>query len=212
MAKKLTTGATGGINGGIHDVRAYRKACHWIENHTFTNAQLFHVVFKGLDKIENANRDDYETALDRLCEKLRDLGMAVEWRAAYEVDDTKGFHRHVFLLVEAAFRKPIGILRHRKGGWLTEMLAGFNLEPWIARPRGDIHKTRKGHPKRYAYAPKTPGAMLEDCKDWLSYIYKVRSKAGVVGNIYSSSRKKAKKHQPAPAANDAGFVVEGIAA
>lgn len=193
MTRKTTTTVTEGRNGGIHDQRAYRKACQWLDNHTFTNAQLWHVVFKGRDKVENTNRDDYETALDRLCEKLRDAGMAVEWRAAYEQCPTKGFHRHVFLLVEAAQRKPVGIIRNREGGWLTEMLAGFNLECWVARPQADIHKTRKGHPKRYGYVPKTPGPMLDDCKSWLSYAFKERTKEGVAAPIYSSSRKKAKK-------------------
>lgn len=193
MSKKTTTTVTKTRNGGIHDVRAYRKACQWLDNHTFTNGQLWHVVFKGSNGVENLNREDYTVALDRLCEKLRDAGMPVEWKAAYEQCPTKGHHRHVFLLVEATDRKPVGIIRNRKGGWLTNMLAGFNLECWVARPQNAIHKTRKGHPKRYAYVPKTPGAMLDDCKEWLSYAFKARTKEGVVGPIYSSSRKKAKK-------------------
>jgi len=192
MPKKIETTVTAGRNGGIHDVRQYKQACKWIEEHTFTNAQLFHMVFKGSD-----NRRDYETALDRLCEKLRDSGMPVEWRAAYEQDPAKGFHRHVFLMIEAKDHKPLAILHYREGGWLVEMLKAYGLEFHIAPPAGLIHRTGTGKQKSYAYVPKKPGAMLDDCKNWLSYIFKVRSKEGVEGPVYSSSRKRAKKAEQA---------------
>lgn len=188
MTKKLTTKVTEGRNGGIHCVRSYRKATQWLDFHTFTNAQLFHLVLKGSD-----NRQDYEDALDRLCEKLRDSGMPVEWRAAYELDPAKGFHRHVFLLIEAKDHKPLAILKFKEGGWLVEMLKRYGLEFYIAPPRGAIHLTSEGKAKSYAYVPKTPGAMLDDCKEWLSYAYKARSKEDVAGPVYSSSRKKTTK-------------------
>lgn len=48
------------------------------------------------------------------------------------------------------------------------------------------------------YVPKKAGEKLEDAKQWLSYAYKARSKEGVQGSIYSSSRKKAKKAEAEP--------------
>lgn len=193
MGKKITTTVTAGRNGGIHDVRRYKAACKWIKEHTFSNAQLWHMVFKG-----SSDRKMYQAALDRLCEKLRDSGMEVEWRAAYEMDPIKGFHRHVFLLIEAAKHKPVAILRFKEGNWLTEMLKRHGLQFYISNPKSPVHLTRKGKPKKYAYVPKKAGAVLDDCTNWLSYIFKVRSKEGVEGSIYSSSRKKAKKADAKP--------------
>jgi hypothetical protein len=43
------------------------------------------------------------------------------------------------------------------------------------------------------YVPKKGGVKLSDCQAWIEYLYKVRSKAGVVGTIYSASRNKATK-------------------
>jgi hypothetical protein len=203
MPKKIVTTVTAGRNGGIHCTKSYKKATDWLDSHTFTNAQLWHVVFKGSD-----NRADYEDALDRLCEKLRDTGMEVEWKAAYEIDPMKGFHRHVFLMIEAAKHKPSAIIQYREGGWLVEMLKKHGLTFYIAPPRGEIHLTSIGKQKKYAYVPKKPGAKLSDCKEWISYIYKARSKEGVQGPIYSSSRKKAKK--PAPQAQPARQATEQL--
>lgn len=198
MGKKIETTVTAGRNGGIHDVRRYMQAVKWLTTHTFTNGQLWHIVFKGSD-----NRDDYKAALDRLCEKLRSLDMEVEWRDAFELCPTKGFHRHVFLLIEAAVRKPASILRYRVGGWLVDMLKRYNLTFHLSPPKSAIHHTSKGYPKKYAYVPKNPGPVLDDCTNWLSYIYKVRSKEGVIGSIYSSSRKKATKaNEVTPTTNE----------
>lgn len=185
MPKKIETKVTAGRNGGIHCTKSYKKATAMLLTHTFTNAQLWHVVLKG-----SQTRDDYETALQTLCEKLRDAGMETEWKACYEMDETKGLHRHVFLLIEAAKHKPSAILQYRVDGWLVGMLKKRGLEFYIAPPQNLIHWTGTGKRKKYAYVPKKPGPMLDDCLEWISYAYKARSKEAVVGEIYSSSRKK----------------------
>lgn len=190
MSKRIETTVTAGRNGGIHDTRSYKKACQWLDGHTFTNGQLWHVVFKG-----SASREDYTYALDTLCEQLRDAGMAVEWRAAYEVDDKKGLHRHVFLLIEAELHKPHAIIQwndHTPTPFMR-LMAKRGISFYIAAPEGVIHRTAEGKQQKYAYVPKKAGPKLDDCKNWLSYIYKVRSKEGVVGEIYSSSRKRTRK-------------------
>lgn len=181
---------TAGINGGIHCTRSYKKACQWLDNHTFANGQLWHVVFKDSEK-----REDYEYALNTLCEHLRDAGMAVEWKAAYEVDEKKGLHRHCFLLVEAELHKPHAIIQ-----WNDETPTPFmrlmvkrGISFYIASPAGIVHRSALGNRPKCAYVPKKASPKLEDCKNWCSYIYKVRSKAGVVGEIYSSSRIRARK-------------------
>lgn len=188
MGKRITTKVTGGGNGGIHDTKAYKKACHMLTNHTFTNAQLWHMVLTG-----STDRGDYEVVLDRIAEKLRDSGMPVVYKTAYELCPEKGFHRHVFFIIEAKKHKPAGILRYRPNGWLVNLLKEHGLGFYIAPPRNPIHLTRKGLPKKYAYVPKTPGPMLDDCLDWISYAFKKRTKEGVAAPVYSGSRKRAKK-------------------
>lgn len=205
MGKKIETTTTAGHNLGIHDTKAYKKACDMLDNHTFTNAQLWHMVVTNLKAEDRFNEDRkaHEQALQQVVDKLRDSGMEVKWKAAYELCPTKGFHRHIFLLIESKEHKPAGILRYRPDGWLVKHLAGYGLGFHLARPKNAIHCTSKGYPKKYAYVPKTPGPMLEDCKDWISYIYKVRTKADVAAPIYSSSRKKATKaNEVTPTTNE----------
>lgn len=190
MPKKIETRVTGGINGGIHDTRAYKNACNML-HHNYVNAQLWHMTLIPLPH-SFPSRKDFEVALTRVVEKLRDSGMPVQFKAAYELCLQKGFHRHCYMLIEAKDHKPAGILRYRPNGWLVEMLKEHGLGFYIAPPQNAIHRTAKGHQKKYAYVPKTPGAALDDCKEWLSYIFKVRTKAGVDAPIYSSSRVKTK--------------------
>ncbi|WP_208092500.1 hypothetical protein, partial [Escherichia coli] len=86
------TKVTSGRNGGIHCTKSYKKACNWIDGHSFSNAQLWHVVLiPSRDKdAHTPTRGDYETALDRLVERLRDAGMPTEYKAAFEQCPTKG--------------------------------------------------------------------------------------------------------------------------
>ncbi|MBB6135985.1 hypothetical protein HD842_004162 [Massilia aurea] len=202
MTKRTTTKTTDTLkNGGIHSVRHYKAACDWINTHTFINAQLWHIVLFG-----STDRASYQKALDRLLELLRDAGMRVEWRAAYEYDSEKeshkALHRHVFLMIEASTHKPIAILNNKAGATgLRAKLALYGVKFHIAPP-GDDLGIHGGQP--YMYVPKKEGVKRHDCREWIAYIYKVRSKAGVVGTIYSASRNRATKapEQAAHATNE----------
>lgn len=195
MVKRIETKTTGGRNGGIHDTRQYKKACDMLDHHSFTNGQLWHMVVINLkpeDRFKE-DREAHEAALQLVADKLRDSGMPVEYKTAYELCPTKGFHRHCYLLIEAKDHKPAGLLRYRPDGWLVETLSRYGLGFYLARPQNAVHRTSNGRQKKYAYVPKTPGAVLDDCKEWISYPFKLRTKEGVAAPIYSSSRKKAKQ-------------------
>lgn len=195
MPAKITTSVTEGWNEGIHDVRQYKRACKMLDSHTFTNAQLWHMVVTNKEPKDRfkEDREAHEAALQQVADKLRDSGMPVQYKTAYELCPDKGFHRHVFFLIEAKDHKPAGILRYRPGGWLVETMARYGFGFYLAPPNRPIHRTKKGYQKKYAYVPKTPGPVLDDCKDWLSYAFKNRTKAGVASPVYSGSRNRARK-------------------
>lgn len=177
---KLRTTITD-ANGGMHSPTNYRKAINMLTTHPFRNARLYHLVLTGSD-----DRNDYRWAIDSLCRKLRAEGMPVMWKACYELDDHKRFHAHFFLLIESADKVPCTILRYRVDGWLVSKLAERKLGFTIAPPLDPMHKVGGKH-ANYASVPKKAGPKLDDCLCWISYLFKARSKAGVEGQIYTSS-------------------------
>lgn len=191
MPSKYETDITR-ANGGLHSVVPYKKTIDMLTNHTFRNARLYSLVFKG-----SQNKQDYKEPLNQLWAKLRDNDMPLEWASAWECDEDKGLHLHVLVLVESAKRIPCQFIRHRDGTWLTEMLKAYGLSFHISKPKNQVHWDGFKQPS-YAYVPKTPGPRLDDVIAWSSYPYKVRSKAGVEGQIYSSSRKRATKPAASP--------------
>lgn len=195
MTMKLYRTKITDANGGMHSLPNYRKAEQMLVNHPYINARLYHLVLTGSE-----DRKDYRWALDSLCKKLRRMNMPCQWKACYEVDEQKRFHMHVFLLVEAAYRVPCQVIRYRQDGWLTSLLEQRGLGFHISQPQNALHH-QNGKPGNYAYVPRKAGDKLHDCCEWISYLFKVRSKEGVVGQIYTSStnRGSAKARSAAPA-------------
>lgn len=178
--KKLRTAITD-ANGGMDSPRNYSLAMKMLLDHPYLNARLYHLVLTGSE-----DREDYRWAIDRLCRELRANGMPCMYKACYELDEDKRFHAHYFLLVESHFKIPCQWIRYRKGEFLTSLLAERNLGFNISQPQNRIH-WKDGEPQNYAYVPKKASPKLDDCLIWISYLYKVRSKEGVVGQIYTSS-------------------------
>jgi hypothetical protein len=149
--------------------------------HPYSNGRLYHIVLTGSE-----DRKVYRKAVELLCKQLRTKGMPCRYKACYERDKFKRFHKHVFLLIEAFDHDPDTIIHYRKGHWMTEMLSGLGLGFKIAQPQDPIHYV-SGKQVNYAYVPKKAGPKLDDCLLWISYLTKVRSKTGVEGQIYTAS-------------------------
>ena len=162
--------------------------------HPYTLGLLYHIVLTGSE-----DRKTYRKAVELLCKELRSKGMPCRYKACYEKDKFKRFHKHVFLLIEAKDFHPDTIIHYRKGHWFTEMLAGLKLGFKIAPPQDSMHQVA-GKQVNYAYVPKKAGAKLDDCLVWISYLTKVRSKAGVEGQVYTGSTNREGKPFPPSAA------------
>ena len=194
MSKKVET-SIHIANGGNHSPVNYRKAKEMLHPHPYRLGYLYHIVLTGSE-----DRAVYRKAVELLCKELRKNGMPCRYKACYELDKFKRFHKHIFILIEAQHFHPDTIIHYRKGHWFTEMLAGLGLGFKIAAPKDPIHYVA-GKQVNYAYVPKKACPKLDDCLVWISYLTKVRSKEGVVGQIYTgSTNREGNKLSPPSAA------------
>lgn len=193
MSKKVET-SIHIANGGNHSPVNYRKAKEMLHPHPYRLGYLYHIVLTGSE-----DRAVYRKAVELLCKELRKNGMPCRYKACYELDKFKRFHKHVFILIEAQHFHPDTIIHYRKGHWFTEMLAGLGLGFKIAPPQDSMHRVA-GKQVNYAHAPKKAGPKLDDCLVWISYLTKVRSKEGVIGQIYTGSTNREGNKSPPPSA------------
>jgi hypothetical protein len=191
-------------NGGMHSQTNYRKCKEMIRNNDYEMPRLYHLVFTG-----SSDPQVYLDALNAICEGLRANNIACKWKSAFEVDETKGLHRHVMLLVESKYAKVDYYIRYAEDGWLTLLLKQYGLRFHISQPKNKVHRTKLGKVQNYAYVTKT-GPKLEDALIWCSYLYKVRSKDDSMKTIYHSSRERTKKPLPPSAAPTAAEEIEQL--
>jgi hypothetical protein len=180
-------------NGGMHSPVNYVKARNMLLTHPYRNGLMYHLVIK-VDNRETKDEEPKESdlrilfrkALDRLCKELKARGMPCRYKACYERDKRKRFHKHVMLLVEAKDVHPDSLIHFKEGDWLTEMMKELGLGFYIAAPDDPMHRVG-GKQVNYVYVPKKASPKLEDALVRISYLYKVRSKEGVEGQIYTGS-------------------------
>lgn len=155
-----------------------------LETHPYQSAQLYHLCFVGSTQVE-----PYKEAIKALVEYLRDRKMPCQYRAAVEVSDSEEsneLHMHVFLLVEAKFVKPIGYIHRKAGGWLKEMAMKKGIDFHINHPRDPLHFGKKGQQHPFATLPPSKPEKLADCINWISYLYKARSKPNFRQRYFAS--------------------------
>lgn len=189
--RRVTNGILG-RNGGLHDSRALRRVVSMLDGHEFARPRLYHLVL--IDDIAESSVSvrRFQDAIRALCRMLRGEAIPVRWRAAIERDDEKGLHCHVFFLVDdVGMINPCQIFnakRHGPQALLAGMLAKRSLDFHLAQPKADMHRvggTIEGDRMNYA---TLAGPKLDDCKEWISYLVKRRSKPDDLRTIYLSSR------------------------
>lgn len=179
-------------NGGMHSQTNYRKCKAMIRDNKYAMPRLYSLVFKG-----SKDKEVYLTALNALCEEMRNNNIPCKWKTCFEMDEEKGLHLHAMILLDAKHGRPDYYIRYADDGFLVLMLKELGLTFNISRPRNKIHRTATGKRQNYAYITKS-GPKLEDALIWCSYLYKKRSKDDSMKTIYHSSRERASKPVPVP--------------
>lgn len=179
--KKITTKITE-ANEGMHNLAGYQKAKAMIEGHDYVQARLYHLCFLGSTQVK-----PYRDAINALAERLRDCGAPCQWKAALEDDEDRGLHMHVYFLVESHKFIPDHIINRKAGGWLDIMTLKKGITFMLNPPRSSIHNPPDKPAKNFAKVPKTKKEVVADCVEWISYLYKMRSKPDM-RQIYFSSR------------------------
>jgi hypothetical protein len=189
--KWITRTTQGGGNGGLHKQEEFRKGVEMLEHcaHRFRNPRLFHVCFTG------ATVAVYRLAMRRFCRVLKAEKVKYRWKAAVEHDAQKGLHMHVMIVLgagnqqthrfitssdesgkienESALRKAV---RHT---WSECSLLDYRVNP---------PQSQRGV-RRVAFIQFNQKNMefFDEAAEWLSYIYKARSKPES-GTVYFSDR------------------------
>lgn len=179
--RKITTKITD-ANEGMHNLKGYQKARLMLESHEYVQARLYHLCFMGSTQVE-----PYKVAIKALAERLRDHNAPCQYKAALEEDGEKELHMHVYFLVESRKFNPDHIINRKQQGWLDIMTLKLGITFELNHPRSSIHNPPDKPKKNYASVPKTNKAKVEDCVQWISYLYKMRSKPDL-RQIYFSSK------------------------
>lgn len=185
--KISTTVTSAHGNGGVHSTKQLKTAWDMLRNCTYKRARLYHICFTGATQVE-----PYREANDELIRKLRKK-TEVQWKGAVEVDsedddESKGLHFHVFILIDAFSWNPDHILNRKVMGDLYILTAKHGITFKLNEPRDPIHRAEDGSQLNYATLPPSKPEKLANCLNWISYLYKRRTKSKDIKPTYYSSR------------------------
>lgn len=176
-------------HGGLHRQEEFRKGIKMLEHcaHHFRNPRLFHLCFTGADL------DTYQLVMQRFCRVLTAEKVDYRYKAVRELDSEKGLHFHVMIVLGAGNRQT-----HR---FITSSNEDGKVENVSALRKAVIHTWNECQALKYRVNPprSTSGKtsflqfnqsnmeMFHEAAEWLSYIYKSRSKPES-GTVYFSDR------------------------
>lgn len=200
MTKKIETSVTL-ARGGMHSAARYRAFTKLIRSNTYKKTRLYHLILKG-----STSQEDYRKAAEAIVRLLRDNNVACFGKGCFEVNEERGLHFHLMLVVEAQYGKVDHWLTVAEDGPLKttlnnlKALKGLKDDPkdkkgikvHIAPPGNAMHRRADGSVPLYQYVNKS-GPKLEDALVRVSYLYKKDSKDDSMTRIYYSTREKAKK-------------------
>jgi len=174
--KWITPITQGNGNQGIDNQEQFKSGTEMLEYAiaNYINPKLMHLV------LTNSTNDLYRSFITRL---KRNLDIPYKYKACTEIDQRKGQHIHIMIIVDTTdWHSLLG--QDKPSSPLARALAsmpGSGIAVELCQP--------KKHPKG-PYIPLS-AATLQDAADWLSYIFKRRSKP--IGHSYMSSRRPARR-------------------
>lgn len=183
--KWTTAVCSGNGNQGIHNQEQFKKAVTMLEHaaHNWRSPRLFHVVMTG------ATKSVYQQLLTRLCRKVRSTEALCDYKAAIELDSTKGLHCHVMLVLGNITCKPERYFtRADESGAIDASL----LRQVVREVQADCQSLKvsvqppQSQPVPYIEFNQSNNDRLNEAVEWCSYAFKARSKPK--GSCYMSSR------------------------
>lgn len=154
-------------NGGLDSARALATALAILFGHDLRQPVLYHLVITGSETVKA-----YQVAIKALVRRLRNYGCRTEYFGAFEMQPMKGLHAHVFLLIETSKKTPFAILDIAEGKYLHKLATKNGLQRiHVAKPKNKMHGGD--------FFARPVGDKLENCAQWITYIYKARSKESV---------------------------------
>jgi hypothetical protein len=181
-------------HGGLHKQEEFKKGVEMLEYcaHNFRNPRLFHICFTGADS------NTYQLVMIRFFRALAAEGVDYRYKGALEYDSKKGLHFHAMIVLgtehqthrfitssdetgkiegESALRKAV---RHT---WEDCCTLAYRVNP---------PQSRK--PLAFIQFNQTNMEFFNEAVDWMSYIYKTRSKPQS-GTVYFSDRQETRSLQ-----------------
>lgn len=178
-------------HGGLHKQEEFKKGIAMLEHcaHNFRNPRLFHICFTGADL------DTYQKAMIRFCRALSAQEVEYRYKAALEYDSEKGLHFHVMIILgadqqthrfitssdETGKIENESILRKAvRDTWSECCTLAYRVNPPLSR-----------RPLAFIQLNQTNQEFFEEAVEWMSYIYKTRSKPKE-GMVYFSDKQETK--------------------
>lgn len=172
-----------GPNGGYHNKKQYRLAVEMLDTcmTDYNSPRLYHLALSG------STYEAHKAFLKKLLRHLREHGIKASYRAAREIDGTKGEHLHVAMCVQGqGGPNPDHVLNRKQTQWLVQASEALGIKVYLNAPG---NKSLHGDSANYMSLPKSNPAKLKDARLWLSYLFKRRGKPET-GEVYSSSRRE----------------------
>ena len=177
----------GNKNGGIHDLRQFKKLIAMLEHaaHHWRNPRLYHLILTG------ATRAIYSQVMDKFCRKLRATGALCDYKACIEHASDKGLHQHVMLVMSTDKRPSRYITAADETGVVEASLLRRVVREIQAQCNTLACRVQPPASRTVAYIElnKTNDEFLNEAVEWASYVVKARSKLPASeGRCYYSSR------------------------
>jgi hypothetical protein len=170
------TNAILAANGGLDSARALNKAREILRFHDLRQPVLYHVVITGSESVAT-----YQATIKALVRRLRNYGCRTEYFGAFENQPLKGMHAHCFLLIETSKKTPGKIMNIGDDEYLHKLVRSKPvLKLNDGKPLNRVHIAKPKNPMHGGdFFARPVGDKLANCLEWVTYIFKMRSKQGV---------------------------------